>query len=116
MITITGRLGLEVEREPLQEAINAMYHTLIGDVIKKGNLLKKGYLLPTLREYWFVLQTTELNYYKTRGENDACGCIPLNPQSRVDAPPNPGKDKVHKILIHSMDRTFELAAFDHRYT
>ncbi|KAK6629593.1 hypothetical protein RUM43_003410 [Polyplax serrata] len=111
---IEGRLGLEVEREPLQEAINAMYHTLIGDVIKKGNLLKKGYLLPTLREYWFVLQTTELNYYKTRGENDACGCIPLNPQSRVDAPPNPGKDKVHKILIHSMDRTFELAAFDHR--
>lgn len=100
--------------EPLQEAINGIYHTLIGDVIKKGTLLKKGYLLPTLREYWFVLQTTELSYYKTRDEKDPCGCILLCPQSRIDAPVYNGKDRVHKILIHSLERTFELAAFDHR--
>lgn len=94
--------------------MDELYHTLIHDVIKKGTLLKKGYLLPTFREFWFVLQTTELSYFKSQGEKQPCGCILLNPQSRIDTPPSSGKDKVHRIVIYSMDRTFELAAIDHR--
>lgn len=104
-----------VECEPLKEGISELYHTLIGDIIKKGNLFKKGYLLPTFREYWFVLQTTELSYYKTRDEKDPCGCIALCSESRVDPSPYSGKDKLHRILIHSMERTFELATIDHKY-
>ncbi|KAL0274595.1 UNVERIFIED_CONTAM: hypothetical protein PYX00_002691 [Menopon gallinae] len=111
---LEGRFSRVVEPEPFQEAVVEMYRTLIHDVIKKGHLLKRGYLLPSLKEYWFVLQTTELTYYKGQGENEPCGCIPLNPQSRVDALPSTGKDKVHRITISSMDRSYELATFDRR--
>lgn len=61
----------------------------------KGYLLRRGYLLPTLKEYWFVLQPHELNYYKGRDERDLCGSIAIDPRCRVEtinAPP--GKDKV----------------------
>lgn len=75
--------------------------------------MKKGYLLPTFREYWFVLQTTELSYYKSPGEKEPCGCILLNPNTRLDTSSG-GRGKGHGIVVHSMDRTFELAAVDHR--
>lgn len=112
---IDGRLGRIVAAEALQEAVAEVYHTHIHDVIKKGSLFKRGYLLPTLREYWFVLRTTELTYYKSRGESEPCGSIPLNPQCRVDSPPAASREKSHRIVIVGIDRSIELAAIDHRY-
>lgn len=64
-------------REPLKEAVEDMYQTYIMDVIKKGYLLRRGYLLPTLREYWFVLQPCELSYYKSSNERELAGTIHL---------------------------------------
>ena len=57
--------------------------------------MRRGYLLPTLKEYWFVLQPHELNYYKGHDERQLCGSIAIDPRCRVEtinAPP--GKDKV----------------------
>lgn len=103
-------------REPLKEAVEDMYQTYIMDVIKKGYLLKRGYLLPTLREYWFVLQPCELSYYKHSNEKELCGTIHLDSKSSVrPCISNNGKhEKVQKFVVSFRERVFELAAMDHR--
>lgn len=111
---IDGRLGKIVAPEAFQEAVTEIYHTHIHDTIKKGSLYKRGYLLPTLREYWFVLRTTELCYFKNRSDIEPCGSIPLTPQCRVDTPPAASKEKFHRIVIIGAEGSFELAAIDHR--
>uniref|UniRef100_A0A023F3R7 Putative pleckstrin similarity domain protein n=2 Tax=Triatoma infestans TaxID=30076 RepID=A0A023F3R7_TRIIF len=92
----------------LQEVVTGLADTFLCDVIKKGNLMKRGYLLPTMREYWFVLQPTQLAYYKSMDERELCGVINLDPNCWVDT-------KMNKILIHTSDnRCIELASHDHR--
>lgn len=63
--------------ESLNEAIEELYQTYICDIIKKGYLWRRGYLLPTLKEYWFVLQPCELTFYKNATQRDQCGSIAL---------------------------------------
>lgn len=106
---------LEYE-ESLNEVIDEMYQTFIKDIIKRGYLLRRGYLLPTLKEYWFVLQPCELSYYKNHCEKDLCGTISLDPKFMVKpSTSTPGKqDKFLKFILSSGDRSFELATLDHR--
>ena len=89
-----------LEQDGIEEAISDMYRTYLYDVIKKGPLLKRGYLLPTLREYWFVLQPTELNYYKGQDEREHCGSITLDAHCRVDACSSTGRDKVSLLYLY----------------
>lgn len=91
----------------IAEAIADIYQKIVEDVIKKGFLSKKGYLLPTMREYWFVLRPSELIYYKARNEKDKCGSLHIEPGCKVE--PKTG----YKILLHSSERTFELGTSDH---
>lgn len=92
-----------VEQDGIDEAVTDMYNMYLYDVIKKGPLLKRGYLLPTLREYLFVLQPTELNYYKAQDEREHCGTITLNAHCRVDACPTTGRDKVSVIAKYFLN-------------
>nr|CAD7394255.1 unnamed protein product [Timema cristinae] len=103
-----------VEQEGLEEAVQDMYQTFLHDVIKKGHVQKRGYLLPTMREYWFVLQPTELTYYKSQDEKELCGSIALNTMCWVDSCQSSPKDKVQRFVLNTNDRSFELAAPDHR--
>ncbi|XP_066903082.1 switch-associated protein 70 isoform X2 [Halyomorpha halys] len=97
----------DVEEPVLIEAVTALASTFLCDVIKKGNLMKKGYLLPTLREYWFVLQPTQMAYYKNMDEKEQCGIINLDPNCWVDTSAN-------RIYLHTNERCIELAPHDHR--
>uniref|UniRef100_A0A1B6CFM6 PH domain-containing protein n=1 Tax=Clastoptera arizonana TaxID=38151 RepID=A0A1B6CFM6_9HEMI len=96
-----------IDEAVMEEAVTGIAHTIVHDVIKKGCLLKKGYLLPTMREYWFVLQPTQLTYYKNQEERDQCGIITLDTHCWVDSSSN-------RIMLHTRERCFELAAYDHR--
>ncbi|CAG9857082.1 unnamed protein product [Phyllotreta striolata] len=89
------------------EAVTDIYQKLVEDVIKKGFLSKKGYIFPTMRDYWFVLRPCELTYYKSRSERDKCGSVPIEPGCKVE--PKAG----YKILLHGSERTFELGTTDH---
>ncbi|CAD7087954.1 unnamed protein product [Hermetia illucens] len=102
--------------ESMHEAIDEMYQTYIKDIIKKGFLLRRGYLLPTFKEYWFVLQPCELSYYKNHSEKELCGTIPLDPKFMVKPSINTsGKpDKFLKFVLSSGERSFEFATHDHR--
>lgn len=108
--------GSEEYRQSLEEAIDEIFHTYIRDIIKKGFLMRRGYLLPTMREYWFVLQPCQLHYYKSATERDLCGTILLDSTASVRLLPSPnGRDnRVQKFLLTVGDRTFELATTDHR--
>lgn len=96
-----------VDEPVIIEAVTDLAHTFVNDVVKKGCLLKKGYLLPTMHEYWFVLQPTQLTYYKNQEEREQCGIISLDPHCWVDS-------NSQRIMLHTNERCFELAAYDHR--
>lgn len=107
--------GNDEYRQGLTEAIEDIFHTYIRDIIKKGFLMRRGYLLPTLREYWFVLQPCELHYYKSATERDLCGTILLDSTASVRLLPTPnGRSGVQKFLLTVGDRSFEMATNDHR--
>ncbi|VVC28792.1 Hypothetical protein CINCED_3A003219 [Cinara cedri] len=97
----------DVDQAGLVEALNAVTNTFIDDIIKKGVLLKRGYLLPTLREYWFVLKPCQLLYYKNEEEKEQCGSITLDRRCWVDS-------NLQRIMLHTTERTFEFATKDHR--
>lgn len=78
-------LGEVTDAVAISEAVADMHQTLVDDVIKKGPLLKKGYLLPTMREFWVILRPSELVYYKSRSEKDRCGSLTIEPGSRIEA-------------------------------
>lgn len=100
-------LGEVSDAVAISEAVADMHETLVDDVIKKGILLKKGYLLPTMREFWVILRPSELVYYKSRSEKDRCGSLPIEPGSKVEARSG------YKIVLQTPERSFELAATDH---
>ncbi|CAH0390572.1 unnamed protein product [Bemisia tabaci] len=104
---LESRFLPNMEPAGLVEAVTAISHTFIKDVIKKGILLKRGFLLPTLREYWFVLQPTQLTYYKTQEERDQSGIISIDSHCWVDS-------NLQRIMLHTPERTFEFATYDHR--
>ncbi|XP_058458039.1 differentially expressed in FDCP 6-like [Malaya genurostris] len=98
------------------EAIRDIYQTLIMDVIKKGCLFRRGYVLPTFREYFFVLQPCELSYYKHHTDKEVCGTIALDSKFMVKPSiSSSGKtERIQKFTLVSGDRTYELGAQDHR--
>lgn len=103
--------------EPLNEAVGDIFLTYIDDVLRKGFLYRKGYLLPTLREYWFVLQPCDLSYYKHSTENVHSGTIPVDSRSTVKpcpSSPSGKSEKFQRFILTTGDRTYELATQDHR--
>uniref|UniRef100_A0A182IYD8 PH domain-containing protein n=1 Tax=Anopheles atroparvus TaxID=41427 RepID=A0A182IYD8_ANOAO len=103
-------------RESICEAVGDMYQTLIEDVIKKGFLFRRGYVLPTFREYFFVLQPCELSYYKHPTDRDVCGTIVLDSKFMVKpSHSSSGKqEKVQRFTLVSGERTYELGTLDHK--
>ncbi|XP_053680714.1 differentially expressed in FDCP 6-like [Anopheles nili] len=104
-------------RESICEAIGDMYQTLIEDVIKKGTLFRRGYVLPTFREYFFVLRPCELAYYKHPTDREVCGTIALDSRFLVKPVGSPGSgrpEKMQRFTLVSGDRTYELGTLDHK--
>ncbi|XP_058066758.1 switch-associated protein 70-like [Anopheles bellator] len=104
-------------RESICEAIGDMYQTLIEDVIKKGCLYRRGYVLPTFREYFFVLRPCELSYYKHPADREVCGTIVLDSRFMVkpSQPSSSGRhERVQRFTLVSGDRTYELGTLDHK--
>lgn len=95
------------DADAISEAVAELHQTFVEDVIKKGFLYKKGYIFPTMREYWFVLRPSELSYFKGRSEKERCGSLTIEPGSKIE----PKAD--YKFLLQTPERTFELGTTDH---
>ncbi|XP_058803327.1 switch-associated protein 70-like [Phymastichus coffea] len=108
----SGEGSLDIDG--ITEAIDDLYQTYVEDVIKKGYLMKKGYLLPTLKYFWFVLRPDELAYYKDSQQKEPSGVITLDPNCWTDAVSNGGKLDRRFIISTSEHRYIELVAEDHR--
>ncbi|KAG8228698.1 hypothetical protein J437_LFUL008687 [Ladona fulva] len=108
-----------VEEGAIREAVAELHDTYVKDVLKKGYLHKKGELLPTLREYWFVLQPNRLAYYKGRTEEEsggeARGAISLGSDCTIGVSPSP-RTGAHdfRFIVSTGERSYELAAHDQR--
>ncbi|XP_011645865.1 differentially expressed in FDCP 6 homolog [Pogonomyrmex barbatus] len=98
----------------LTEAIDDLYQIYVENVVKKGYLMKKGFLLPTLRYFWFVLRPGELAYYKDPQQKEPSGLILLNANCWADALTNSGKPDRRFVLSTPEHRCIELVAEDHK--
>ncbi|XP_012265997.2 differentially expressed in FDCP 6 homolog [Athalia rosae] len=106
--------GGTLDSAAVSEAIDDLYQIYVNDVIKKGYLLKKGFLLPTTRYYWFVLRPGELSYYKDAQQKEPAGVITLNINCWADSVNASGKPDRKFILSTPEHRAIELIAEDHR--
>ncbi|XP_015523917.1 switch-associated protein 70-like [Neodiprion pinetum] len=106
--------GGTLDTAAVAEAIDDLYQIYVNDVIKKGYLIKKGFLLPTMRYYWFVLQPGKLTYYKDAQQKDPAGVITLNVNCWADAVKDSGKLDKQFILSSPDNKALELVADDHR--
>ncbi|XP_050302458.1 switch-associated protein 70-like [Anthonomus grandis grandis] len=95
------------DKKAIAEAVTDVYQKIVEDVLKKGYLAKRGYIFPSMREFWFVLRPSELTYFKNRSEKEKCGSISIEVGSRVEAKAG------FKIILHTPERNFELGAPDH---
>ncbi|XP_053609799.1 differentially expressed in FDCP 6-like [Plodia interpunctella] len=96
----------------LVEAVDEIYDVFIEDIIKKGYLYKRGYLLPTMREYWCVLQPCALTYYKSSSQKEQCGRINIDEYCSVEA--CAGEGKIQKFQLITPERTYEFGTQDHK--
>lgn len=80
----------------------------------QGYLMKKGFLLPTLRYFWFVLRPGELTYYKDPHQKEPSGLILLNANCWADSLSNNGKLDRRFVLSTPEHRCIELVAEDHK--
>ncbi|XP_028047431.1 switch-associated protein 70-like isoform X2 [Monomorium pharaonis] len=98
----------------LTEAIDDIYQIYIENVLKKGYLMKKGFLLPTLRYFWFVLRPGELTYYKDPQQKEPSGVIRLNINCWADTLTNNGKPDRRFVLSTPEHKCIELVAEDYK--
>lgn len=102
----------QLHSEALVEAVDEIYDVFIEDIIKKGYLFKRGYLLPTMREYWCVLQPCALTYYKSSSQKEQCGRISIDAYCSVEAAA--GEGKIQRFQLITPERTFEFGTQDHK--
>ncbi|KPI95683.1 Differentially expressed in FDCP 6-like [Papilio xuthus] len=103
----------QLHAEALVEAVDEIYDVFIEDIIKKGYLYKRGYLLPTMREYWCVLQPCALTYYKSSAQREQCGRVAIDEYCSVEPAPN-ADGKLQRFQLVTPERTFEFATQDHK--
>ncbi|XP_020290918.1 differentially expressed in FDCP 6 homolog [Pseudomyrmex gracilis] len=106
--------GNTLDTMALTEAIDDLYQIYMENVVKKGYLMKKGFLLPTLRYFWFVLRPGELTYYKDPQQKEPSGVIPLNSNCWADTLTTSGKPDRKFVLSTPEHRCIELVAEDHK--
>ncbi|EZA50538.1 differentially expressed in FDCP 6 homolog [Ooceraea biroi] len=106
--------GNTLDTMALTEAIDDLYQIYVDNVVKKGYLMKKGFLLPTLRYFWFVLRPGELAYYKDSQQKEPSGVILLNANCWADTLTNSGRPERKFVLSTPEHRCIELAAEDHK--
>ncbi|KAJ8722236.1 hypothetical protein PYW08_004638 [Mythimna loreyi] len=102
----------QLHSEALVEAVDEIYDVFIEDIIKKGYLFKRGYLLPTMREYWCVLQPCALTYYKSSSQKEQCGRVVIDEYCSVEAAI--GEGRIQRFQLITPDRTFEFGTQDHK--
>jgi switch-associated protein 70 len=83
-------------------------------ILLQGYLMKKGFLLPTLRYFWFVLRPGELTYYKDPQQKEPSGLILLNANCWADALRTNGKPDRRFVLSTPEHRCIELMAEDYK--
>ncbi|CAK1580503.1 unnamed protein product [Parnassius mnemosyne] len=102
----------QLHSKALVEAVDEIYDVFIEDIIKKGYLYKRGYLLPTMREYWCVLQPCALTYYKSSSQKEQCGRISIDEYCSVESAA--GEGKLQRFQLITPERTFEFGTQDHK--
>ncbi|XP_071946502.1 uncharacterized protein [Antedon mediterranea] len=76
-----GRL---MDKMVLQMAVKDVHDECVREVEKKGMIKKKGHMIKSWKERWFVLMQDSITYYTDRSEQEAKGQIVLTPLWKVE--------------------------------
>ncbi|XP_022085639.1 switch-associated protein 70-like [Acanthaster planci] len=75
MVCFESAFAKDMDQMCIAEAVMEVYDEIIEEVEKKGFLFKKGHLMKSWKERWFVLKPGCLSYYTGRNEKDKKGDI-----------------------------------------
>lgn len=67
-----------------EEGLVAIDEKYLQEIVKCGNLVKKGHKVKSMKDRWFVLQPGKLSYYTTKAMKELKGVIVLNENSILE--------------------------------
>lgn len=68
-----------------EEGLVSIEDIYLKEIVKSGNLVKKGHKVKSMKYRWFVLQPGKLLYYVAKTMKDLKGCIVLNSKAKVES-------------------------------
>ncbi|KAK7499089.1 hypothetical protein BaRGS_00009636 [Batillaria attramentaria] len=112
-VVIVGTAVQDLPADVFRHGIECASEEILNDVIKKGYLDKYGNHVTNWKKRWFRLTASEMKYFTTDLERDLKGSIEVCKDFRPESQ-KAGQHRQFRIKLHTMGRSFELAASDLR--
>ncbi|XP_064620051.1 switch-associated protein 70-like [Lineus longissimus] len=102
----------DVGASAVSHIVDSLFKEMMDDVIKKGWLTKKGHIVGSWKERWFVLTPNSLTYYTGEDERETKGEVPILSTCKIEALNDKTGGKPNRFLLVSESRPFELSTKD----
>ncbi|XP_033126682.1 switch-associated protein 70-like isoform X2 [Anneissia japonica] len=103
--------GMGMDEMMLRMAVKDVHDECVMEVEKKGMMKKKGHMIASWKDRWFVLSQETLTYYTDRSEKEAKGQITLTPFWKVELI-NDGKYKNMFVIYKEGKSTNEKSRYE----
>eukprot|EP00794_Sanderia_malayensis_P014303 gene14303-15791_t len=98
-----------------KEGMDFLDNMYVNEVVKAGNLTKKGHKVKSMKERWFVLQPGKLSYYTSKSMRELKGVIIINGSTFITDLPESKTHKCHfEVTCGEKHVTYELEAENRR--
>jgi hypothetical protein len=96
-----------------QEALEEIVDFVVNEILMQGYVIKKGHMVRSVKNRWFVLKPGMLCYYTNRSCSDKKGEIVINHDTKVAAVPDSKKYRF-SVTCGSSKTNYDLEARDQR--
>ncbi|XP_052073275.1 switch-associated protein 70-like [Mytilus californianus] len=95
----------------LKSSVDTVHEQFVIDILKKGNLLKRGHQVKNWKERYMVLNPTELKYYASSHQKHMKGTVVFNKSQTVEILPDKG-GKHNLFVLNTQQKPYEMSALD----
>lgn len=95
----------------LTSSVETVHEQFVIDILKKGNLLKRGHQVKNWKERYMVLNPTELKYYASSHQKHMKGTVVFNKSQTVEILPDKG-GKRNLFVLNTQQKPYEMSATD----
>ncbi|TRY91925.1 hypothetical protein DNTS_029641 [Danionella cerebrum] len=93
--------------------LEKLYREMLDNVLKEGNLWKKGHVRRNWTERWFCLKPGSFCYYTSKDAKDCRGVIQIDHNCCVEVLPE-RDGKRYMFCVKTLNKSFEISAPDSR--